>query len=396
MKKIIMPKVGLTMQSGIIERWLKKEGDYVEKGDLILEITTDKTNIEVESTDSGYLRTIVAKEGEEIPVNSVIAYLGGKDEVISDFRKELVSEKESNAQEVKAWGKMEKQDINISPLAKKFAEELDINLNKVQGTGPRGRILKEDIIAASESLKKVEKGDSEKEITSQEYGIKVSKTIKLSVVKKLVGQRVKDSHLNAPPICLTLSCDMSEAKMKKDSAAKDQLPITFTDIIICATAKALRLNLILNSTLTDDEVIVFEEINIGIATETPKGLLVPVIKKADTLSFSEIINRREELITKARNGKLTREDVEGGTFTVTNLGMFGIEYFEPIIVPNQAAILSTGTIKMTPVANEMGQLIIKPVMYVSITCDHRIVDGIDGARFLVDFKKLIESCENMF
>jgi len=174
------------------------------------------------------------------------------------------------------------------------------------------------------------------------------------------------------------------------------LPITFTDIIICATAKALRLNLILNSTLKDDEVIVFEEINIGIATETPKGLLVPVIKKADTLSFSEIINRREELITKARNGKLTREDVEGGTFTVTNLGMFGIEYFEPIIVPNQAAILSTGTIKMTPVANEMGQLIIKPVMYVSITCDHRIVDGIDGARFLVDFKKLIESCENMF
>ena len=396
MKKIIMPKVGLTMQSGIIERWLKKEGDYVEKGDLILEITTDKTNIEVESTDSGYLRTIVAKEGEEIPVNSVIAYLYGKDEVISDFRKELVSEKESNAQEVKSWGKMEKQDINISPLAKKLAEELDINLNKVQGTGPRGRILKEDIIAASESLKKVEKGDSEKEITSQEYGIKVSKTIKLSVVKKLVGQRVKDSHLNAPPICLTLSCDMSEAKMKKDSAAKDQLPITFTDIIICATAKALRLNMILNSTLKDDEVIVFEEINIGIATETPKGLLVPVIKKADTLSFSEIINRREELVTKARNGKLTREDMEGGTFTVTNLGMFGIEYFEPIIVPNQAAILSTGTIKMTPAANEMGQLIIKPVMYVSITCDHRIVDGIDGARYLVDFKKLIESCENMF
>ena len=396
MKKIIMPKVGLTMQSGIIERWLKKEGDYVEKGDLILEITTDKTNIEVESTDSGYLRTIVAKEGEEIPVNSVIAYLGRKDEVISDFRKELVSEKESNAQEVKSGDRMEKQDINISPLAKKLAEELDIDLNKVQGTGPRGRILKEDIIAASESLKKVEKEDSEKEITSQEYGIKVSKTIKLSVVKKLVGQRVKDSHLNAPPICLTLSCDMSEAKMKKDSAAKDQLPITFTDIVICATAKALRLNLILNSTLKDDEVIVFEEINIGIATETPKGLLVPVIKKADTLSFSEIINRREELITKARNGKLTREDVEGGTFTVTNLGMFGIEYFEPIIVPNQAAILSTGTIKMTPVANEMGQLIIKPVMYVSITCDHRIVDGIDGARFLVDFKKLIESCENMF
>ena len=396
MKKIIMPKVGLTMQSGIIEHWLKKEGDYVEKGDLILEITTDKTNIEVESTDSGYLRTIVAKEGEEIPVNSAIAYLGRKDEVISDEKMVLVGGKESALKEVQSRDKKEKQDINISPLAKKLAEELDINLNKVQGTGPRGRILKEDIIAASESLKKVEKGDSEKEITSQEYGIKVSKTIKLSVVKKLVGQRVKDSHLNAPPICLTLSCDMSEAKMKKDSTAKDQLPITFTDIIICATAKALRLNLILNSTLTDDEVIVFEEINIGIATETPKGLLVPVIKKADTLSFSEIINRREELITKARNGKLTREDVEGGTFTVTNLGMFGIEYFEPIIVPNQAAILSTGTIKMTPVANEMGQLIIKPVMYVSITCDHRIVDGIDGARFLVDFKKLIESCENMF
>ena len=396
MKKIIMPKVGLTMQSGIIERWLKKEGDYVEKGDLILEITTDKTNIEVESTDSGYLRTIVAKEGEEIPVNSAIAYLGRKDEVISDEKMVLVGGKESALKEVQSRDKKEKKEINISPLAKKLAEELDIDLNKVQGTGPRGRILKEDIIAASESLKKVEKGDSGKEITSQEYGIKVSKTIKLSVVKKLVGQRVKDSHLNAPPICLTLSCDMSEAKMKKDSAAKDQLPITFTDIIICATAKALRLNLILNSTLKDDEVIVFEEINIGIATETPKGLLVPVIKKADTLSFSEIINRREELITKARNGKLTREDVEGGTFTVTNLGMFGIEYFEPIIVPNQAAILSTGTIKMTPVANEMGQLIIKPVMYVSITCDHRIVDGIDGARFLVDFKKLIESCENMF
>lgn len=392
MKKIIMPKVGLTMQSGIIERWLRKEGDYVEKGDTILEITTDKTNLEVEATDSGYIKAIIAKEGEEIPVNTIIAYLSDKNEVVSDIKKESLSEKVTEVRKNELVGRKKGLGLNISPIAKKLAEDSNIDLSNVKGTGPRGRILKEDILLEIESLVKQKKAGDETQILSQEYKVKVLKIIDLPAIKKLTGQRVKNSHLNAPPICLTLSCDMSKAKVKKDSIKGNQSPLTFTDIIVLAAAQALKTNQILNSTFRNDSIVLFDEINIGIATKTDKGLLVPVIKNVDKLSLAEISILREKITNKAHNGQLTLEDIENGTFTITNLGMFGIEHFEPIIVPNQAAILSVGVIRMTPVTDKSGQLvIIKPIMAVSVTCDHRIVDGADGAKFLSDFKKIIES-----
>ena len=404
-KEVIMPKVGLTMQTGIIEKWLKKEGDFIQVGEPIFEVSTDKINIEVEATDAGYLKKIIAPEGKEIPVNTVIAYIGKKDEeVVIPGLTEVKKEAASLQSESPTAGEDKQPGYSISTLAKKLAEELNVNLSKVKGSGPRGRILKEDVLRARDAIIQNKQQTAKRtgktipvDKVGEDFGlsVKISKTFKLTGIKKLVAERLKESHLNAPPICITLSCDMSVATQLKKDAGKKHIHLTITDIIIKATSKALKLNPLLNTTLRDDNIIVFDEINIGIATATQKGLIVPVIKSVDKLSLTDISILREGLVTKTREGKLTPEDITGGTFTITNLGMYGIEYFEPIITPNQAAILSVGTIKMTPVAEISGGIGLKPIMAVSVTCDHRIADGADGSRFLVEFKKIIESSEEL-
>jgi len=405
-REVIMPKVGLTMQTGIIERWIKKEGDYIEKGEPIFEVSTDKTNIEVEATEAGYLKKIVAYEGQEIPVNEVIAYIGDKDEELAiqlegDAKK---IEAESEAKSLEA-GAMKPTDISISPLAKKLAEELGIDVTKVNGSGPRGRVLKEDILAAKEAISKIgeksseqpqEKEAIEKEQEDLGLFVKVAQIFKLEGIKKLVAVRMKESYLNAPHICLSLSCDMSNSVQVREIVNKrfeEKAHLTYTDIIIKATAQALKANPLLNSTLRGDSIIIFDEVNIGIATKTKKGLVVPVIKNVDNMSLFEISVARENLVGRTREGKHTLDDITGGTFTITNLGMFGIESFDPIITPDQAAILSVGTIKMTPVVDNSGQICVKPVAGISVTCDHRIADGADAAKFLSDLKGVLENPE---
>lgn len=237
--------------------------------------------------------------------------------------------------------------------------------------------------------------ENEKDIITSTSELRVSQIINLTGLKKVVGARVKKSHLDAPPICLSLSCDMSQATLLKENENKKnagKIHITFTDIIIRAAAQAIKLNKLLNASINEDEntIVLYEDITIGIATNTNKSLLVPVIQNTEKLELEEIALSRDKLLNRVRNGKYTIEDISDGTFTITNLGMFGIESFEPIISLGQSAILSIGLIKNTPVIDEFGKIYIRSIMVVSVTCDHRVVDGADTAKFLNDFKRIIE------
>ncbi|MCL5985577.1 MAG: 2-oxo acid dehydrogenase subunit E2 [Actinobacteria bacterium] len=436
-KEVIMPKLGLTMEIGVIEKWLKKEGEFVNKGDVLFEVTTDKATMEVESADSGYLKKIVAPEGEEIPVTSIIAYLGDRDERIADHQDQAKSavkdaakvptstpeiKDEIIAQETRADvltssdSTVEQDRIITSPLAKKLAHELGVELSKLRGSGPGGRIVKEDILAAKEAMVKAQVTspitptaqvaklatsplaqivpEHTMDTTQRAIEPGISKELKLTGIKKIVAARMRESYLDAPHIYLELSCDMSQASHLRDVANeryKDRSHITFTDMLIMATAKTLKLNPLLNATLKADSILIYDDVNIGVATSTDMGLVVPVLKDADKLSLFEISTLRHGLIERAKDGKQTLDDLSGGTFTITNLGVFGIESFRPIITPHQAAILAAGIIKITPVVDSSGNICARPVMSLSLACDHRIADGADGAKFLSDLKDMLEN-----
>jgi len=432
-KEVIMPKLGLTMETGVIEKWLKKEGEYVQKGEPLFEVTTDKATMEVESIDFGYLRKIMVGEGQEITVTSIIAYIGDKDEELfldnQDQAKSIIQEitKASAARSPKLKDtpitqdgsgadtqtpnfSIGKQDrIITSPLARKLAIEFGVDLSKIKGSGPGGRIIKEDVLAVKEVTSAIvsasaiqaiqtaqtseQKVDTAAHMVS-EPALLVSKELKLTGIKKIVALRMKQSYSDAPHIYLELSCDMSEASRLKEKANKAYLGkshLTYTDIIIKATSQVLKLNPLLNATLKEDSILIYDDINIGIATSTDRGLVVPVLKAANRLSLFEISTLRQDITERAKDGKQTLDDLSGGTFTITNLGMFGIESFRPIITPNQAAILAVGMIKMSPVVDEVGNICARPLMTLSLACDHRIVDGADGARFLSDLKEMLEN-----
>jgi pyruvate dehydrogenase E2 component (dihydrolipoamide acetyltransferase) len=371
-KRVILAKIGLTMETGKILSWLKKEGEYVKQDDPLFEVETDKVTTVVESFHTGYLKKIVVKEGEEVPVNTIIAYIGDKDDdVVSNggFR-----------------GK-----INASPLARRLAREHGIDLSKLQGSGPEGRIGKEDVLAAKLTAKDIPATSGE----AREIGIKISAEQKLTGIKKLVAQRMKESYTDAPHIYLELTADMTEASKLREDVNKEKGEkghITYTDIIVKATAHALTRHPLLNATIKDDTVILYQDINIGIATATERGLIVPVLQNAAELSLTELSAACKNLTAKVRRGMQNLDDLSNGTFTITNLGMFGIESFRPILNPGQAAILAVGLIKNTPVADESGKISVKPILSLSLACDHRIVDGTVGAKFLNDLKGILENC----
>lgn len=396
-KEVLLPKLGLTMEMGTIISWLKKEGDYVEKGEPLFEIETDKAAQVLESFYTGYIKKILVDEGQEVPIKTVIAYIGdredrvdadaggAKKEVATAVKPAEISRKLSAVPDGK-----KRPRINASPLAKRLAAELGVDLSGLTGSGPEGRIGKEDVLAASDRIKKIGEAD----IHVEKIAIKVASRKKLSGIKRIVAERIKASYLEAPHIHLELSADMTGAENIRtgmNSNSGGQVHITFTDILTAAVAKTIRKNIYINSTLEEGSVVVFDEINIGIATATEKGLVVPVLKNADRLSLKEVSELRHSLIERTIKGRQTPEDLSGGTFTITNLGMFGIESFKPVLNPGQAAILAVGKILKTPVADDAGTVSVKPVMKLSLACDHRIVDGAEGAKFLSDLKEIIEN-----
>ena len=403
MHEVIMPKLGLTMESGKIEKWHKKEGDKVKAGEVLFEVMTDKVTIEVESYDSGILRKILRAEGEEVPVTEVVAYIGEEDEEIPQAESELAAEDkkkvevkkaEEAAEKVKEVSGISGEGVKISPLARKTAKEIGIDYKseRIAGSRPGGRIVKEDIIAYSKKKGKARKGKAAPVTTT---GITIKSSGPLEGIRKVIAERMSYSRSNIPHIVLNAKANVTQLialreKFKEKILEKYGIKVTYTDFILKSTAVALRENLEVNSTFSDGNYIIYDDVNVGVAVSLEGGLIVPIIFDCDKLEITDIAKKRIELVGKAREGKLSLEEISNGTFTVTNLGMYGIRSFSPIINPPQAAILAVGEIYTEP-AVVNGKIKPESFMDLSVSCDHRIIDGIAGAKFL---RRIVELIEN--
>ena len=419
---IRMPKMSDTMEEGVIAGWLKKVGDEVKSGDILAEVETDKATMELESYDDGFLLHVGVKDGESVPVDGVIAIIGEKGENIDDILKE-VSNEQNNNEAVDAKEEKEEivdeddtveenlelkeeevkntedkiEDINIdfpnesdrikaSPLAKKLASEKGVDISMVKGSGDGGRIIKEDI----ENFKHSENIPTKEVKLPEIYSKESYEEIPVSQMRKTISKRLAESKFSAPHFYLTMEIDMDNCiegrnKINETSDVK----IAFNDIIIKAAAVSLRKHPMVNASFLTDKIRVNNHIHIGVAVAVDEGLLVPVIRFADNKSLSHISTEVRNLAGKAKNKELQPSDWEGNTFTISNLGMFGIDEFTAIINPNDACILAVGGIKNTPVVKN-GEIVPGNVMKVTLSCDHRIVDGAIGSAFLKTLKELIE------
>lgn len=411
MYEVIMPKLGLTMETGVIEKWHKKEGDKVEAGEVLFEVMTDKVSLEVEAYNSGIMRKIVRAEGEEVPVTEVIAYIGSADEAIPEASAgkittpEALEAKETITAGVSAQVQRGEIQIKISPLARNIAENKGIDISKIIGTGPGGRIVKEDVTAFAEKLKSktgaqraaTSTAPSAPSITVSGTAAKIKSSTPLKGMRKLIADRMVYSKQNIPHIILTSVMDVDalialREKIKDKVSAIYNTKITYTDFIIKACATVLAEQPTVNASLVNEIQIVYEDVNVGLAVAIESGLIVPTIYNADKLSVFEIAKRRAELVEKAKQGKLSIEEISNATFTISNLGMFGVRIFTAIINPPQGAILMAGAVYKAP-AFVGDRIEPKQFMEISVAVDHRIIDGADGARYLQRLKEIIENPE---
>ena len=415
---IRMPKMSDTMEEGVISSWLKKVGDEIKSGDILAEVETDKATMELESYDDGTLLHIGIKNGESVPVNGIIAIIGEKDEDISEIlneanknpsneeeKKELLAEEEKDIKEeeknikikedvIDAVKKIENTEnissngrIKASPLAKKIALEKGIDLKNIQGTGEGGRITKKDLdsLSSEDANMPSEKINLPKIIAEESYD-----ESPVSQMRKTISKRLSESKFTAPHFYLTMEINMDNCvEGRKKINESSDVKISFNDIILKACASALRKHPMVNSSLIENKIRENHHIHIGVAVAVDEGLLVPVIRFADNKTLSHISLEVKELAGKAKEKKLQPSDWEGNTFTISNLGMFGIEEFTAIINPNDSCILAVGGIKNTPIVKN-GEIVPGNIMKVTMSCDHRLVDGATGAAFLKTLKELLE------
>ena len=394
---IRMPKMSDTMEEGIISSWLKKVGDKVNSGDILAEVETDKATMELESYDDGILLHIGVKNGESVPVNDVIAIIGEKGENI----KEILKKEETKKEETKEEETKEEETITIpeiddiskdkrlkaSPLAKKIAEEKGINLTNIKGSGDGGRIIKKDI---EENTEIISAQSSTNIILPKTIGEESFDEVPISQMRKTISKRLSESKFSSPHFYITMEINMDNCiEGRKKINETSEVKISFNDIIIKATAAALRKHPMINSSYLEDKLRTNHHIHIGVAVAVKDGLLVPIIKFADNKSLSHISLEVKNLANKAKNKNLQPSDWEGNTFTISNLGMFGIDEFTAIINPNDSCILAVGGIKNTPIIKN-GEIVPGNLMKVTLSCDHRIVDGAMGSAFLQTLKELIE------
>ncbi|MDN5336790.1 MAG: hypothetical protein PWR02_1816 [Synergistales bacterium] len=394
---VTMPKLGLTMTSGSVAKWHKTEGDKVEKGEVILEVATEKITYKVEATENGVLRKILVQPGVNVPIGTPLAVVAGPDEDISHLLEETPAPAEPEKQakeeappqveEAKPTG--EKVPVKATPIAKKIAKEHGIDLSIVTGTGPGGRIVEKDVLDFIESRKKAPTAQP-----APKPGVGAPKRVPLSEIRQVIAERMSTSWKNSPMVTINADVDCGAIKKLredlKEAFKARGLNLSYNYIFIKACAVALKEMPMLNSCLEGNEVLLHEEINIGLAVATDEALLVPVVKDAGGKNLYEIAAAGDSLIEKARTGGLSLDDVSGGTFTITNLGMFAVRDFTPIINPPQCAILGVGEMKDRPCV-WCDQIVPRPMLTLSLTFDHRIVDGAQGAMFLKRIKELLEN-----
>lgn len=374
--ELVLPQLGLTMTEGTIIRWLKKEGDSVEKGDSLVEITTDKASNLIESPCSGLIKQILVPAGKKVPVLTTIALIVQSNESIA------YPTSVDRAADVGDLAKRrgDRKRIKSSPKARKMAAERNLSLSQIKGSGPSGRIVAKDIEEfVSTSVEPLE----------DKKGADV--VVEMEGMRKIIADSMSKSFHEKPHVTLNSCVDVTkilELHRALNHSLEEGLRIGINDLLIKCAALILKERPFLNSIVDGSKIILRKEINIGLAVSLPDGLVVPVVHSADQLSLKEIAKKTKILIEAARANSLEFHHLEGGTFTISNLGMFGIESFTPIINQPECAILGVGEIKETPVVEE-GSIVIRKMMYFSLSFDHRAIDGAQAAQFMQSLKTLI-------
>lgn len=389
---ILMPRLSLTMTEGTVLKWLKVEGEQVEKGDPIVLVFGEKTEYEVEAPTSGVLLKRLAKKDEEVPVRAILGFIGEPGEEIPPIEA-VVEEQPKKEEELKLKPEeletkvvvakpsvLKRPRVSASPVAKRLAKEHGINLAIVQATGPRGRITREDV---------------ERYLVQREMAKKIKKTEAITPMRRTIAKRMTQSAQTAPHIWIQMEVDMSDVVALRKTLLQQMDPdvehrVSFTDILIKAVADAIKAHPLINSTLERDQIQIFEDINIGLAVQAKNGLIVPVIRQTGRKSITEIALARKQLLEKIKDETLPAEQLSGGTFTITNLGPFGVDSFFPVINPPETGILAVGRIinKQVVVGDKIE---IRPMMSLTLAVDHRVIDGAPAAQFLSDIKKNLET-----
>ena len=453
--EVIMPKAGSEMEEGEIVQWFKNEGDHVEEGEVLLEIVTDKVNMEVEAEATGTLLKILAQSGDVVPVVQTIAWIGEPGEKIPGASEsgevapaETIIEKKVDYTPVKEVEKVDYSGLRATPAARAYARKKGIDLSKVKGSGPKGRIHKDDVLdyklntkvkisPLAERIAKIEGINTEsivgtgpngkimkadimavlhgapkveaapkaevapkapkapKAPNENQWG--VVETVPMSPMRKVISKRMSESYFSAPTFVVNVEVDMTEllALRKKvvDAIIEETgKKATVTDFISLAVIKSLMKHPYVNASLSSDEkeMYLHHYVNLSIAVGMDSGLVVPVIKGADKMSLKELVVASKEITTKALAGKLKPDEMADSTFTISNLGMYGVKSFVPIInQPNTAILGVSATVQKPVVLN--GEVTVRPIMTLTLTADHRVVDGLEGAKFMKTLKEAIEN-----
>ena len=405
--EVIMPKLGLTMEQGTIGSWMADEGQEVKKGDPLLEVVTDKLTMEVEAQKSGVLRKIIVEAGTEVPVFTLVGIIGKADEDISSLlggpaspeAQAAVAAPEPAAATVEApvaaTPKLEpaisadgnRQPHRASPKARKMAAERGLDLSRVVGSGPGGRIVSADLAGVQGSTAPGAAVPAVAAVPSPGAG----ESVELTRAQQITGERLTASYQQIPHIHIGMHVSAVWLKQFRDGYAIEGKKISYNDLILKATGKALVEFPRVNSVLEGNQVRHMGEVNVGFAADTPKGLLVPVVKDVAAKSVEEIAADTVRLVDGARTGGIKPDDMGGGTFTISNLGMYGVSQFTAIINPPQVAILAVGAIEQRVVALPNGALTAQLQLTLNLAADHRVVDGALAARFLGRLKEILET-----
>ncbi len=425
--EVIMPKVDMVMETGTFVEWLKKEGEHVNKGDPLFVIDTDKAAIEMELPGDGILAGVKAKLNDVIPVTEVIAYilapgeaLPGKavkappPQTVTILVPPTARDLEAIPPATTVAKAVDSGKVRVTPVARRLAQELHIDLNQIPGRGPRGRIHKEDVLAFQKSHSSMECQN----VAAVQPEAKVSAPLVISVpialsssiplpdarrkqvislagARKIIAERMAYSTSTIPHFTLSLRVDMAEAIRLREQVLEPlkiqtRQRVSFTAILARAVATVLPHHPYMNASLSDGNIILWDDIHLGIATSVEENLIVPVIREAQCKNLAQIVSALADLTDRARNRRLTPSEMTGSTFTISNLGMFGIESFTAIINPPESAILAVGKMVDTPVKTADG-FEFRPMMQLTASADHRVVDGAGVARFLDELKRTLEN-----
>ncbi len=410
---ILMPRLSDTMTEGVIAEWHKKVGDTVKKGELLAEVETDKATMELESYKNGTLLYIGADKGAKVPVNSLLCVIGEEGKVDLEAIKAAASGGQVSAPTSKDASAVSESApaasasptantneassttngrVKASPLAKKLAADKGISLNEIQGSGDGGRIIRSDIESYKPSTQKSSvPSEAPKAVMASAPAGEVSfEDRPVSQMRKVIARRLAESKFSAPHFYLTMSINMDKAVASRAQINEvAPVKISFNDMVLKAVALALKQHPVVNSSWLGDTIRTNHHVNVGVAVAVEEGLLVPVVRFADTKGLAQIATEVKDFATRAKNKKLQPSDWEGSTFTISNLGMFGIDEFTAIINPPDSCILAIGAIQQVPIVKD-GNVVPGNVMKVTLSCDHRVVDGASGSAFLQTVKSLLE------